>query len=484
VVSSARGGRRRYDGRVTRARTLPPTAPEAPSLGGGGGLHLVVFDPAGLRAQRLSPSRPIVVGRAPECDVEIDRAALSRRHFSVQAGAPSIVRDLGSANGTRVNGVLVASDAAVPIGVGEPIQAGGVFFVVQDHDPRDTQTPPARSAPARARRTDDAPGVIVRDAGMRELHELVKLVARSRLSVLVVGETGAGKEVIAELLHRSSGRAGPFVKLNCAALPDSLLESELFGYEKGAFSGAVGAKPGLIERAHGGTLFLDEIGEMSLATQPKLLRVLESGEMTRLGSVTPRVVDLRIVAATNRVLSACVAEGTFRQDLYFRLNGMTIPVRPLRERASEIPALAVHLLELAARQGGARAPEVAPDAVAVLTRHAWPGNVRELRTVMERAMVLSRGEAVRREHILIDAPSVSTAAGAAAPAARGGGGGDGRLVRVDPAEERRLIVEALERHAGNQTRAAEALGIARRTLLHRMDAYGIPRPRKRSSGDT
>jgi transcriptional regulator with GAF, ATPase, and Fis domain len=461
------------------ATTVPETAIVAPR-----GLHLVIFDVDGVKVRRLSRSRALVVGRAPECDVRVASPSVSRRHFSVLEADPPVVEDLQSANGTRISGQRLMPGSKATVNVGAPIQAGGVFFVVQDHDPREVAEvapPPPSVSPEPISR----PGVIVHDAAMTQLHALVRLVARSNLPVLVIGETGVGKEVVAESVHAHSSRAAhPFVKLNCAALPETLLESELFGYEKGAFSGASDARPGLIESAHEGTLFLDEIGEMSAATQPKLLRVLESGELIRIGARKPRTVDVRIVAATNRALAACVASGTFRADLYFRLNGFTITVPPLRDRASEIPLLAAHLLDQAAQRAGRATPVLTAEALALLLRHSWPGNVRELKTVMERALAVCLGDRIGPQQVLIDPPVTTRAAESledatnpdAAPTASRAV--EGRLARIDPAEERRLIVQALERSGGNQTRAAVALGISRRTLIHRMDAYGIRRPRK------
>ncbi len=331
---------------------------------------------------------------------------------------------------------------------------------------------------------------------MRRLHELVELVARSNISVLVTGETGVGKEVISQAVHKRSSRADKaFVSLNCAALPETLLESELFGYERGAFTGAVQAKPGLIESAHEGTLFLDEIGEMPLATQAKLLRVLENGELTRIGAVKPRVVDVRFIAATNRDLPALVAHGEFRRDLYYRLNGITIPVPPLRERTPEIAPLAQLFLELAARRAGRRAPRLSAEVVPIFLGHSWPGNIRELKNVIDRALALCVGDHVRASHVLLDPPMPDVVAGgvsgamsprglpsappatASAPAP---GPAMGRLLRIDPDSERKLIEEALERAHGNQAKAAELLGISRRTLINRLDEYAIKRPRKRT----
>jgi two-component system response regulator AtoC len=318
----------------------------------------------------------------------------------------------------------------------------------------------------------------------------VRLVAASTIPVVVVGETGVGKELIAAAIHQRSSRSKePYVCLNCAALPETLLESELFGFEKGAFSGASHAKPGLIEGAHGGTLFLDEVGEMALSTQAKLLRVLENGELMRLGGLKPRHVDVRFVAATNRSLPALVAQGAFRRDLYFRLNGMTIPVPPLRERVGEIAVLARFLLARSAHKGAVACPSVSDEAIDRLRAHAWPGNVRELRNVMDRALALCRTGTLRAEHIVIDrdfdhlVEQGPTAPGlqplppiAAMPAGRQEP--SGRLARLDPKVEQELIREALEETGGNQGKAAERLGISRRTLVNRLNAYGFKRPRK------
>jgi transcriptional regulator with PAS, ATPase and Fis domain len=285
--------------------------------------------------------------------------------------------------------------------------------------------------------------------------------------VLLLGETGVGKEVVAGAIHSRSPRAsGPFVAVNCAAMSESLFESELFGYERGAFTGADRAKPGLLESAHGGTLFLDEVGDMPLAPQAKLLRVLERREVLRLGSVKPKAIDVRIISATNRDLSVEIAAKRFRQDLYFRLNGVSIPIPPLRSRRDEIEPLARHFVELSTRGARRAEPALSPESIDMLRRHAWPGNVRELRNVIERALVLSGGATVQPEHLLLTSPSTQPQSDwpALAPAEE---------------EERRRIVEALDRCAGNQSYAAELLGISRRTLVSRLRAYGIARPRTR-----
>jgi transcriptional regulator with PAS, ATPase and Fis domain len=462
------------------------------------GLYLVTVHKDGMRAVRLRSDRPLTVGRAPECDVQIDTPLLSRVHFSITAGPPICIRDHKSSNGTKVNGHVLTTDAATPLEVGNLVEAGGVFFVLKDHVPEES-APASESALRTAVPTSPLTGVVIADQSMQRLHELVELVARSNIAVLITGETGAGKEVISAAVHSRSPRAAqPFVSLNCAALPETLLESELFGYERGAFTGAVQSKQGLIESAHEGTLFLDEIGEMPLATQAKLLRVLENGELTRIGALKPRVVDVRFIAATNRDLPALVARGEFRRDLYFRLNGITIPVPPLRERQSEIAPLATYFLELAARRANRRPPRMAPEVFALLSAHPWPGNIRELRNVMDRALALCSGDTLGQSHVLLDPPMPAssriptatsvTPIGSAVPmipvgsAGAGPSADRGRLLRLDADTEKRLIEEALERAAGNQGKAAELLGISRRTLINRLDEYGIARPRKRTDG--
>ncbi len=299
---------------------------------------------------------------------------------------------------------------------------------------------------------DDAP--VVADQQMRRLHALAERAAAGTINVLIVGETGVGKEVLARTVHRLSPRAArPFVCVDCAALSDALLESELFGHERGAFTGAGQAKPGLLETAPGGTMFLDEIGELPLKLQAKLLRAIEAREVVRVGGLRPRKIDVRFVAATNRDLEAAVGAGTFRRDLYFRLNGMTLAIPALRERPTEIAPLArAFVREL----GGRKAPVLSDEAVAALEAHAWPGNVRELRNAIERALLLVTGSTIGPEHLDgLSCPSGIAAAGS----------------------ERERIVAALAACAGNQSRAAKMLGISRKVLIARLDQYGVARPR-------
>ena len=305
---------------------------------------------------------------------------------------------------------------------------------------------------------------------MAALDALVAAIAPSSLSVLVVGETGSGKEVTVQAVLAQSTRSNrPLIPINCAGLPEALIEAELFGYQRGAFTGAATAKPGLFEMADRGTLFLDEIGELPLGMQAKLLRVLETGEVRRLGSVETRVVDVRLVAATNQHLAARVAEGAFRPDLYFRLNGITLFVPPLRERRIEIPALARELARQAAREHRRPEVELSEDAVELLVAHDWPGNVRELKSVLRRAVVLSN-ERILTSHHLVQSDGSPFLRSCEYPHPK-------IRTKVDAAE-RACVVDALSQTNGNQGQAARLLGISRRTLLNKLDAHRIDRPRK------
>ncbi len=246
----------------------------------------------------------------------------------------------------------------------------------------------------------EAPAVVVQDPTMQRLYSLAERIAESTISVLILGETGVGKEVLAETIHRlSPRRAKPFVKLNCAAFTESLLESEIFGHERGAFTGAMAAKPGLLESAHGGTVFLDEVGEISPSTQVKLLRVLEERKVLRVGALKPREIDVRFLAATNRDLEHEVSVGAFREDLFFRLNGIPLVIPPLRDRPIEIEPLARTLIGYVCRKTNRPEPDLTQPAIEVLRRYSWPGNIRELRNVMERAVLLAGRGPITLEHL-------------------------------------------------------------------------------------
>jgi two-component system, NtrC family, response regulator AtoC len=329
---------------------------------------------------------------------------------------------------------------------------------------------------------------------------MVDHLAQSNITVIVRGETGAGKEVIAEEIHRRSARAQkPLVKLNCAALPETLLESELFGYERGAFTGANQAKEGLIEAADGGTLFLDEVGELTLATQAKLLRVVENREVLRLGSVRSTKVDIRLVAATHRDLEEMVATGAFRQDLYYRFAGVSVVVPPLRERVEEIPRLANEFVARFCRENKRPTVPISDGAMQQLKLYPWPGHVRELRNGIERAIVFCKGIAIAPEHLGLpertsrppmpaarvspsqpppQMPSYPMGPTPSASAATIAFGSTANLPAEMADLEKERILAALAQCGGNQTQAAEMLGISRRTLLRRLDEYAVPRPRK------
>jgi len=310
--------------------------------------------------------------------------------------------------------------------------------------------------------------IVVTDPQMQSLHRMIEQIAGSNIGVLILGETGVGKEVFARAVHVASPRAaGPFVEINCAALTETLLESELFGHEKGAFTNAVAAKPGLIEMAHGGTLLLDEIGEMPLATQAKLLRVIEESTLRRVGGVKERTIDVRFVAATNADLEALIATGAFRRDLFYRLNAVTIVIPPLRERTSEIGPLARAFIARARSRMPGPPPQLTEEALELLCGYSWPGNVRELRNVVERAVLLSDGGSIRPEHLPVEKMRAIVMTRTIS-----------RMPR-DANEEHQRIEQALAQANGNQTQAARLLGISRRTLVNRLNEFAdIHRPRK------
>jgi transcriptional regulator with GAF, ATPase, and Fis domain len=320
---------------------------------------------------------------------------------------------------------------------------------------------------------------------MQRIYQLLERVAPSALPVLILGETGTGKEVLAQRLHQQSVRSqNPLIKINCAGLTESVVESELFGHERGAFTGAVTTHRGVFEAADSGSLFLDEIGELSLRTQAKLLRALELGEFTRVGSTEMRRVDVRFIAATHRDVAQLVARGEFRSDLFYRLNGISIEVPPLRERRTEIVPLAQRFLLQAAQKLKRSEPHLHPSAVALLTRHTWPGNVRELRNVMERAVAVCAGNVICSEVLAVGTSGISALARVqaenpetVAPLHRA----PARDIRDQlRAFERACISNALDETGGNQTQAARLLGMTRRTFTNRLNVLGLARRRRTS----
>jgi two-component system response regulator AtoC len=303
---------------------------------------------------------------------------------------------------------------------------------------------------------------------MRELAQQIELLARSdRTTVLITGESGTGKELIARHIHDASPRAArSFVAVNCAAIPESLLESELFGHAKGAFTGATADRQGLFEEAHEGTLFLDELGDLPVALQVKLLRALQESEVRRVGDNASRSVDVRLVAATARDLEADVAEGKFRPDLYYRINVVRIHLPALRDRSEDIPELVRHFVDRFNRRLGLRVTGVTAAAMRALVEYPWPGNVRELENVVERAMVLTDGPQLDMEQLPTLAAPVARSDAAASPL-------DLSVKRRTEELERALIKEALERTRGNRTRAAKLLDLSHRALLYKIRDYGL-----------
>lgn len=307
----------------------------------------------------------------------------------------------------------------------------------------------------------DTSGIVGESQLMKDVLETVSRVAASDANVMVYGESGTGKELIARALHEQSNRSrNPFIQLSCAALPETLLESELFGYEKGAFTGAADSKPGRFELADSGTLFLDEIGDISLTVQVKLLRVLEQMSFERLGGSKTLSVDIRLIGATNRDLPSMVKEGEFREDLFYRLNVIPITLPPLRERRGDIKLLAQHFLSRFSTD-----KELSAESQKLLDDYHWPGNVRELQNTIERATILSRGKIIGPDDLPAEIrQGVSLSSDAIRLPAEG--------VALEKVE-RELITQALERTGGNRTKAAELLGISRHTLLYRIEKYGL-----------
>jgi transcriptional regulator with GAF, ATPase, and Fis domain len=318
--------------------------------------------------------------------------------------------------------------------------------------------------------------VVEQSQAMLQLRDMIERVAASDLSVLILGETGVGKERMAEDIHRRSGRSGkPIMRLNCAALSDSLLESELFGHERGAFTGAHERKTGLFEAAQGGTVFLDEVGDMPLPTQVKLLRVLEERQVRRVGSTASLDLDVRFVSATNRDLERAISRGTFREDLYFRLNGITFLVPPLRERTSEIEELARHFVaESCKRYGGREPPEIPAETLTLLREYAWPGNIRELRSVIERAVVLCAAGPLTKAYLPLEKMSTRFARRDAPP--QRAQAPQPPAAKPLPAEDQRRreeMIVLLREHGGNVTAVARAIDKARFQVQRWLKRYGI-----------
>jgi transcriptional regulator with GAF, ATPase, and Fis domain len=505
----------------------------------GGTLSLIVSSAAGVVNVPLDLAKEYVIGRAPGTGITVDDPSVSRQH-AVLRTTDFTLEDLGSTNGSRVSGNALTPNSRVRVAVGVVIELGAATLLLQRLPSSAlsallaTQGDPVRPRPAAS---DDDP--VVYAPNMVRVYQTLATIAPSNMTVVVLGESGVGKEILVQELHRRSLRADkPFLRLNCASFAESVLEGELFGYERGAFTSALQARPGLFESADGGTVFLDEIGEMPLGMQAKLLRVLENGEVLRIGGRQTKKVNVRFVAATHRDLRFLIAGGAFRQDLYFRLNGFTVVVPPLRERKEDILPLAERFLALSAGKLQRKPPTLGVAARHILLRYNWPGNVRELRTFIERVLAFARGGEITEDDLVTAAPELlhsSTPTGRSPDATgrvppvfleepRTGSSavtvppppGDSGRLSLDsremrdaieqvglprvPAElavtgtfpqaarghlsteirelERQRIVEALESCGGNQSRAAKMLGMPRRSLLRRIEEFGLVRPRK------
>lgn len=324
--------------------------------------------------------------------------------------------------------------------------------------------------------------LIGKSQGMQEIYAKIEQVADSRTTVLITGESGTGKELVAKALHyNSSRRERPFIALNCAALPETLIESELFGHEKGSFTDATARRVGQFELANTGTLFLDEIGDLSPITQAKLLRVIQEREFTRIGGVQPIKVDVRIVAATNKNLDDLVRKGLFREDLYYRINVISLYLPPLRERPEDIPLIANHFLEKRLEEAQRPPIEFGKEALELLTRYPWPGNVRELENFIEQAFIWSQhATEITPEHLPTSMKSTSRS-----PSLRDDTlAGRMSLEKAVMEFEREIILDALKRTNYVQTHAANLLGISRRMLKYRMDTLGIGRPDNSTTQDS
>jgi transcriptional regulator with GAF, ATPase, and Fis domain len=530
--SRVSGANRLYFARMSALVTLPPPAEAVFEV-------VVRTRDNASRAIALEHGKVLSVGRGEDNAIRVECPSVSRSHLELHPTLDGLeVEDLGSSNGTILIRASDGGNKQEPLRanerqsmrVGDALKVGSALISLQA---RRRSLPPQKSS----LRAIGGPRILI-DPVVKQAYELITRAAATEISVLILGETGAGKEAMAETVHQRSPRgAGPFLLLNCAALSETLLESELFGHEKGAFTGAHSSKAGLLESTAGGTVFLDEIGELSLGTQAKLLRVLEERSVLRVGSTKPRRIDVRFVTATNRDLTREVRAGRFRGDLYYRISGVVVRIPPLRERPTEIEPLARHFLEEFCAQMSQPVPELTPGAVEALLGYEWPGNVRELKNVMERAVLLAGTGAVVREHVLPEPTLFRDHAGAGGLLAAndldestqviarpreflGGASGEpsrrrsrapesvrssrspdsrrsrapesrrGRGLSAAPPssrsreggsedEQRERLIRALEACGGNQTRAAELLGISRRTLINRLDRWKLPRPQKR-----
>jgi DNA-binding NtrC family response regulator len=432
-------------------------------------ISLLVVHRDGAELALLRPDRPVTVGRAPPADLSIPDRTLSREHarFLLSDGRVT-VEDLNSLNGTWIAGERVTTRV---LDVGVEVMLGGVLVRLQVLG-APGEDPPAAVPPLPTK--PQGSEVIVVGAAMRGLLETVGRVAASRIPVILRGETGTGKEVLARLIHDGGPRRPRrMVRVNCGAISPSLIESTLFGHEKGSFTTALQQQKGVFEEADKGTVFLDEIGELAPAAQVALLRVLETGCFSRVGSTREIAVDARLIAATHRDLEAMVEEGTFREDLFYRLNTIMLVIPPLRERVDEIGPLAARFLSQANKTSGRQVEGITPAALELLQAYRWPGNVRELRNAVERAVVVARADRIQPSDLPPRVHALDADATAPPPAV-GAGKEHRKLVHNYEAQ---IIVDALNATGWIRRDAALRLGMPVRTLSHKMAVLGIKSPR-------
>lgn len=426
----------------------------------------------------LPEAGEVIAGRAPDADLRILDQSASRQHarFVIERGVVR-VRDLGSRNRTWVNGEAIAPGAERTLHSGDVITIGSLTLVLH-RSSTERAAEVTTSAPVPTIVTLGSSVSLLADPAMIRLYELLRRLARSALPILITGETGTGKENAALAVHHFSSRSsGPMVSINCAAIPENLFESELFGHLRGSFSGATTDKPGRLEIASGGTVFLDEVGELPLPAQAKLLRALETGMVMPVGGVRERKIDCRLVAATNRDLEAEGRAGNFREDLYFRLAAATVTLPPLRERQSEIPLLAQRFLDDACRKLGRPSLKLAETTRSLLMRHPFPGNVRELRNLIDYCAATVTEDQIQPFHLpqRFAAPSITSQTKASLSTETPPPESAAFRNIADEVQEleKRRMREALEATSGNQKRAAQLIGMPLRTFVSKLKQYGL-----------
>jgi DNA-binding NtrC family response regulator len=431
-------------------------------------VYLLVMGPGVTQMVGIRPGRQVLMGRGEDCDISVQDKKLSRQHALFKRVENQLfLTDLDSTNGTYVNGEKLLTGGR--LNHGDEVKAGSTRAVAvmtaATAGPGTAQAAEGKGA-EKAAPVHGRSDIVVADPTMLKIYELCDRIAPRYSSALVMGETGVGKEVVARYLHSTSPyRDGPFIAINCAAIPENIAESELFGYEKGAFTGAESRKAGHLEAAHKGTLFRDEISDLPQGMQAKLLRFLDSGTLTRLGGTEQVKVDTRIIGASNKDMDREVGEGKMRADFFFRLNQFVIYVPPLRSRPAEIIPLGRHFLNLLSVKHGAPL-RFSPEAEKRLADCDWPGNARQLRHVVERAAILAEGDVLEEGLIA----STMGGSGPDQPASMPGMDGDVEDV------EKKAIVDALKTSGGNMTKASKILGITRRRLGYKMKKYGIRKP--------